>query len=528
MPGQKRKQFSVEDKLSILKRIRNGEQQTKVARELDINESTVRGWLRSEEKLKSFAAELDGDEGLKRKRTKSAADPVLDKAVFSWYSQQRAEGITISTEILKHQAQKIDKQLNGEGSSFVASSGWAFRFNQRHGIAAFTPSEAMQVADQTTVSAFIRSFHEMLKENGYVAEQVYSCKESSLFYHQLGKKTLVFEHDLKKRDEMKKFKDRVTFLFACNYTGTHKLKPLAIGHYKTPRCFYHINMSHLPVSYNNSANSWMTTSIFENWFYQDFVPAVGKHLGDQGLEPKAILLLDNCPAHAPDLSLVSGDRKIKVYYLPKNTTVKIQPLDQGIITNFKIKYRNELKQAVVQDPHNILELLKNINLKTSFYLAGAAWNKVKPTIINNCFIKALGPILDPEEVEDFESLMMSKIQAASTNIEADPDMQDPEASAEIDEELSICQKLADEEILQEAVRTFTSIIISSDTNSIEEEEAVLPPPKRTASECVSCIESCIDYIEQLDGNQHQVKLLQLQGLLSFFKQEQKKRNETKD
>lgn len=58
-----------------------------------------------------------------------------------------------------------------------------------------------------------------------------------------------------------------------------------------------------------------------------------------------------------------------------------------------------------------------------FYLAGAAWNKVKPTIINNCFVKALGPILYPEEeVEDFESFIMSKIQAASTNIEADPDM----------------------------------------------------------------------------------------------------------
>lgn len=48
---------------------------------------------------------------------------------------------------------------------------------------------------------------------------------------------------------------------------------------------------------------------------------------------------------------------------------------------------------------------------------------MKPTIINNCFVKALGPILYPEEeVEDFESFIMSKIQAASTNIEADPDM----------------------------------------------------------------------------------------------------------
>lgn len=67
--------------------------------------------MRYEEKLKSFAAELDGDEGLKRKRTKSAADPVLDKAVFSWYSQQRAKGVTISTEILKLQAQKIDNSM---------------------------------------------------------------------------------------------------------------------------------------------------------------------------------------------------------------------------------------------------------------------------------------------------------------------------------------------------------------------------------------------------------------------------------
>ena len=50
------------------------------------------------------------------------------------------------------------------------------------------------------------------------------------------------------------------------------------------------------------------------------------------------LIMDNCRAHpdVPDL------KAIKMFYLPPNTTSKLQPMDQGIIQVLKVYYRNML------------------------------------------------------------------------------------------------------------------------------------------------------------------------------------------
>ena len=50
--------------------------------------------------------------------------------------------------------------------------------------------------------------------------------------------------------------------------------------------------------------------------------------------------MDNVFSHSPDLK----DRfsNIKVVFLPVNTTSRLQPLDAGIIKNFKVFYRKSL------------------------------------------------------------------------------------------------------------------------------------------------------------------------------------------
>ncbi|KAG6937251.1 Jrk-like [Chelydra serpentina] len=105
-----------------------------------------------------------------------------------------------------------------------------------------------------------------------------------------------------------------------------------IGIARSPRCFHHVNMKALPFEYTNSKNAWMNRSIFEDWFHKTFMPAVWAHLRKLKQEGKALLLLDNCPAHPTAENLFSRDGKIKVCYLLKNTTSEIQPLDQGIIS----------------------------------------------------------------------------------------------------------------------------------------------------------------------------------------------------
>ena len=54
-------------------------------------------------------------------------------------------------------------------------------------------------------------------------------------------KTFVLKSDEKKTFGFKQIKDRITVLLHCNRTGNHKLKPLVIGKFEKPRCFYSLN-----------------------------------------------------------------------------------------------------------------------------------------------------------------------------------------------------------------------------------------------------------------------------------------------
>ena len=60
---------------------------------------------------------------------------------------------------------------------------------------------------------------------------------------------------------------------------------------------------------------------------------------------KINLFLDNATYH-PE-SMVDSFLQIKIVFLPKNTTSRIQPVDSGIIQNFKIKNRKRLVKYVL-------------------------------------------------------------------------------------------------------------------------------------------------------------------------------------
>lgn len=67
---------------------------------------------------------------------------------------------------------------------------------------------------------------------------------------------------------------------------------------------------------------------------------LNKQLFKQGR--KILLLLDNVTSHHPILKEKFSNTRI--IFLPKNTTSQLQPLDAGIIKNFKVHYRRLLLQ----------------------------------------------------------------------------------------------------------------------------------------------------------------------------------------
>ena len=135
--SRKRKAYSISEKLALVNRVRSGETQAKVSRELGLAESTLRGWLKDEEKLREACSVMD-DCGQKRKRARTAQDPQLEKVVFTWFNQARSEGMPISGPIIQAQAKKMNQSLHGEEQGFGATTGWLKRFKGRHGISQVT------------------------------------------------------------------------------------------------------------------------------------------------------------------------------------------------------------------------------------------------------------------------------------------------------------------------------------------------------------------------------------------------------
>ncbi|GBN16501.1 Tigger transposable element-derived protein 4 [Araneus ventricosus] len=112
-------------------------------------------------------------------------------------------------------------------------------------------------------------------------------------------------------------------------TGHQKLKPLVIGRSKNPRCFK--GAKSWEVDYDFNKKSWMMSEI------------CGKF--DQKLDKrmtaecrKIALLFDNCPAHPKEIN--QNLKNVTVFYLPPNTTSKLQPMDQGMTK----KFQNTLSQ----------------------------------------------------------------------------------------------------------------------------------------------------------------------------------------
>jgi hypothetical protein len=74
---------------------------------------------------------------------------------------------------------------------------------------------------------------------------------------------------------------------------------------------------------------------------------------------KALILFDNALCH-PEMELSN----VKLVFLPPNTIARTQPLDFGIIRNFKVKYCKMLLEFLLshEDVTALADATKNVNV----------------------------------------------------------------------------------------------------------------------------------------------------------------------
>ena len=235
-------------------------------------------------------------------------------------------GFCYSGPVLQEKAKEYAAALGI--NDFSASDGWLHRFKKRNHIDFRNVSgEEGSVETGSTEQWRAETLPTLL--NGYKDDDIYNADESGLFFQMLPNRTMHFKGE--KCTGGKQSKTRISVLFCVNKSGTHKLKPLVIGKSKKPRCFQ--NVKSLPVEYTNNTKAWMTSVIF-----LDFLRSFDLDLRKE--DRKAVMLVDNCPSHPNPVPITLTN--LKVHFLPKNTTSKLQPLDAGIISIFKRHYRKSL------------------------------------------------------------------------------------------------------------------------------------------------------------------------------------------
>jgi hypothetical protein len=131
-------------------------------------------------------------------------------------------------------------------------------------------------------------------------------------------------------------------------------------------------------------------------FFLDYLENL--NLKMRGQQRNIILFLDNAPVH-PDVQLSN----IKLVFFPANTTAGTQPLDAGIIKNFKLHYRKlRMSHLLGQLNGDAEQRVKLIDLGMAVTWIKTSWNtKEKATTVSNCFPHVgLGIQVDLDPVDD--------------------------------------------------------------------------------------------------------------------------------
>ena len=146
---------------------------------------------------------------------------------------------------------------------------------------------------------------------------------------------------------------------------------------KKPRCFRNIKSlsRSYGIYYYSNLKAWMTAEIMTSILAK--LMEVAKR--------KLILFKDNAPCH-PE-GLIERYSNIKVMFLPKNRTSRLQPLDVGIIRNFKLKYREKLLKFVISsinDNVKTTDIVLEVDVLKAISWIEFAWGEVyEETIVQS-------------------------------------------------------------------------------------------------------------------------------------------------
>ena len=208
---------------------------------------------------------------------------------------------------------------------------------------------------------------------------------------------------------------------------------------------------------------------------------------------KIALVINNCPAH-PNIQVSLN--AVKLVFLPPNTTVKLQPCDQGIIQNLKVQYRKYLLIKLFAAIEDIEDFSQN--LLDALYLLRLSWENVSVQTIANCFHHCGFTHPDDNATSQADVLDTadgpSLLRRLNTSEFELPNKVTFENFVDVDSEVISTAALTDEDIA--LIVQKEDIDICTDDEEID--DSPVPPPPPTAREVDKSLSILRQYFEPRD------------------------------
>lgn len=150
----------------------------------------------------------------------------------------------------------------GEPNSFKASLGWLGKFQARHGIRELVLHGESLSADKSSIDPFRQDILQLIEKEGLTNDHLFNADKTGLPWRGLPSCSLCHGGETQARN-FKKSKERVTLMACANASGTCKVPLVFIHSSKNQRCFKHMDINSLPVSYYAQKNPWMDRDIFQ-------------------------------------------------------------------------------------------------------------------------------------------------------------------------------------------------------------------------------------------------------------------------
>jgi hypothetical protein len=359
-----------------------------------IEESVVRGWVKNQEKLKSFVGGKNVSVRQSRKVGcgRRALFPELENRLIAWVTQRNRAGLRVKDKYIEMQAKTIRTKLveeiaeanNGELDditredvkkleAFIASTSWLHRFKNRFELVSrrHTTSRSLPDGFESIACNFVADVQNLINDKKIEPERVVNLDQVPRYFETENNSTIITrgsrEVTLRKASSShKRFTATPIITSSGRILTTHllfaKLKKIPLN--IDPSCMVDVN----------------NTGMWNDAVLTRVIETIIKKVQSPLLRQPVLILLDSYGTHkkhVEDKTRFYARMNVFLKLIPPNMTGLLQPLDVAVNRSFQQFYgdRYNLYMAKVVEKNDPNAMTKAGNIKMPKYQEISIWLK---------------------------------------------------------------------------------------------------------------------------------------------------------